>query len=93
MVARLAFGVAMCSDPDILILDEVLAVGDHTFKSKCYDRLDRFRASGGTLLVTTHDPEQLSRLCTRALWLEQGCIRMEGEPKAVLKAYYEMKSR
>jgi ABC-type polysaccharide/polyol phosphate transport system ATPase subunit len=92
MVARLAFAVAIYSDPDILLLDEVLSVGDHSFKAKCLDRLDAFRASDKTLIITSHDPQQLSMLCTRAVWLDQGCIRMEGEPQEVLKAYHRAKN-
>lgn len=91
MVSRLAFAVAICSDPDILLLDEVLSVGDHAFKSKCLDRLYAYRAKGKTLLVTSHDREQLTKLCTRALWLDQGYVRMEGKPEEVLNAYYEEK--
>ena len=89
MVARLAFAVAIFSEPDILLLDEVLAVGDHSFKEKCLNRLDAFRASGKTLMITSHDPEHLSRLSTRAVWLDNGCNRMEGKPEEVLKAYHQ----
>lgn len=89
MVARLAFSVAIFSEPDILLLDEVLAVGDHSFKKKCRDRLDTFRNSGKTLVVTGHDPRGLSELCTRAVWLDRGSVRMEGQLEEVMKAYYQ----
>ena len=89
MVGRLAFAVAIFSDPDILLLDEVLSVGDQTFKDKCLNRLEAFCASGKTLVFTTHDQEQLSRLCTRAVLLDQGRVRMEGEAKEVLEAYHK----
>jgi len=91
MVARLAFAVAICSDPDILLLDEILAVGDYSFRAKCKDRLNAFRASGKTLVVTSHDPKTLSKLCTRAVWLDRGCIRMQGRIGEVMRAYYKMK--
>ena len=90
MVARLAFAVAICSDPDILLLDEVLSVGDHSFKSKCSDRLRAFRARGKTLIVTSHDFLQISELCTRAVWLDRGSIRMQGSPQEVFGAYHQV---
>lgn len=90
MAARLAFAVAIFSDPDILLLDEILAVGDYSFKEKCLNRVDAFRASGKTLVITSHDRQTISKFCTRAVWLDQGCIRMEGEPEEVLEAYYKM---
>ncbi len=91
MTARLAFAVAICSDPDILLLDEVLAVGDHTFKAKCQARMEEFCASGKTLVLASHDKIQISRLCNRAVWLDRGCIRIQGQTEEVLDAYFGMK--
>lgn len=87
MQARLAFSVAVCVRPDILLVDEVLAVGDQDFRRRCLDRLDAFRADGGTLVVVTHDLSSVPGLCDRALWLEQGRIRADGPATEVLAAY------
>jgi lipopolysaccharide transport system ATP-binding protein len=92
MIGRLVFAVAIYADPDILPLDEVLSVGDHSFKEKCLDRLDAFCASGRTLVLTSHDRERLFELCTHAVWLDQGCIRMQGQPEEVLSAYHKMQN-
>jgi homopolymeric O-antigen transport system ATP-binding protein len=87
MGVRLAFSVAMSIDPEILILDEVLAVGDARFQARCYDRLETLRADGRTVLLTSHDAAQLERLCDRALWLAHGEIAGRGTPSDVLDAY------
>ena len=87
MQARLAFSVAVCVRPDILLVDEVLAVGDQDFRRRCLDRLDAFRADGGTLVVVTHDLSSITGLCDRALWLDQGRIRADGPAAEVLAAY------
>ena len=89
MIARLAFSVEICANPDILLLDEVLSVGDHAFKEKSLARLNEFRSKGKTLVVTSHDQELLSKLCTRAVWLDRGRIRLEGKPEEVLESYYK----
>jgi ABC-type polysaccharide/polyol phosphate transport system ATPase subunit len=89
MSARLAFSVAICSSPNILLLDEVLAVGDHSFRKKCLDRLSLFNAGGGTLIVTSHDRALVSSLCSRAIWLDKGRIRMAGAVDNVFGAYAE----
>lgn len=87
MQARLAFSVAVCVRPDILLVDEVLAVGDQEFRRRCLARLDEFRAKGGTLIVVTHDLESVQDLCTRAVWVDHGRIRADGPAKEVLAAY------
>ncbi|MGH7657416.1 MAG: ABC transporter ATP-binding protein [Gemmatimonadales bacterium] len=87
MQARLAFAVAICVDPDILFLDEVLAVGDETFRGRCFDRLHRFRDNGGTLIVVSHDLDTLRGLCTRAIWLEKGQTREAGPVDDVIDHY------
>ena len=72
MEARLAFAVAVCLEPDVLLLDEVLAVGDQAFRDRCQDRLRAFHASGGTLILVSHEMDQIQQLCSRAVWLERG---------------------
>jgi ABC-type polysaccharide/polyol phosphate transport system ATPase subunit len=89
MGARLAFAVAVCWDPDILLLDEVLAVGDHSFRAKCLDRLSNFHAGGGTMVITSHEQELVRRLCSKAVWLEKGRVIMEGPVDTVFRAYAE----
>ena len=87
MQARLAFAVAICVDPDILLLDEVLAVGDQGFRERCMERLRRFREGGGTLVAVSHNPEGLAELCERAVWLQDGRVRMTGPMAGVAAAY------
>jgi len=87
MVARLAFAVAVCVEPDILLLDEVLAVGDQAFRDRCLDRLKAFHARGGTLVLVSHDLDTVRDLCTRAVWLEHGRLRLDGDVDEVLDAY------
>jgi ABC-type polysaccharide/polyol phosphate transport system ATPase subunit len=87
MIARLAFSVALCSRPDVLLLDEVLSVGDERFRRRCLERLRDFRARGGTLIAVSHEPGTLRSLCSRAVWLEGGRVRMAGEIGPVLQAY------
>jgi ABC-type polysaccharide/polyol phosphate transport system ATPase subunit len=87
MVARLAFSVAVNAQPDILLLDEVLAVGDRSYQEKCFERLREFQAGGGTMVVVSHDLNTVSSFCSRAIWLENGSTRMEGDAGAVVEAY------
>ena len=87
MQARLAFSVAICVQPDILLLDEVLAVGDQGFQEKCLNRLRMFHSQGGTMVIASHCFDTVRDLCSRAVWLDEGTIRMDGEVDAVLEAY------
>jgi ABC-type polysaccharide/polyol phosphate transport system ATPase subunit len=87
MQARLAFAVAVCVDPDILLVDEVLAVGDQQFRDRCIGRLLGFQERGKTLIAVSHDFDVVRRLCTRAVWLEHGRVRMDGEVNKVVNAY------
>jgi ABC-type polysaccharide/polyol phosphate transport system ATPase subunit len=87
MEARLAFSVAVCLKPDILLLDEVLAVGDQAFRDRCLARLRAYHAGGGTLILVSHEVDQVRELCSRAVWLEQGVMRMDGDVDQVLAAY------
>jgi len=87
MRTRLAFAVAICAEPDILLLDEVLAVGDEVFRERCLARLAAYHAGGGTLIVVSHDLTTVRHICSRALWLEHGEVRMLGDANAVIDAY------
>jgi ABC-type polysaccharide/polyol phosphate transport system ATPase subunit len=87
MEARLAFSVAVCLEPAILLLDEVLAVGDEEFRRRCLERLRAFHARGGTLLLVSHELDQIRELCTRAVWLREGRVVQDGDIGTVLAAY------
>jgi ABC-2 type transport system ATP-binding protein len=87
MQVRLAFSIAIRANSDILVLDEVLAVGDANFQRKCYDIFKQFRAEGRTVVLVTHDMGAVEQYCTRALLLENGKISFTGEPNKVTKMY------
>ncbi len=87
MVMRLAFSVAINIDPDILIVDEILAVGDQAFQLKCIERIRKFREAQKTLLFVSHSPGLVLQFCDRALWLDHGELIMQGEADNVLAAY------
>jgi ABC-type polysaccharide/polyol phosphate transport system ATPase subunit len=87
MVVRLAFAVAVNVDPDILIIDEVLAVGDQNFQAKCIDRIEQFKRAGKTLICVSHAASILEQLCGRALWLNQGELVLSGGASEVIRAY------
>jgi lipopolysaccharide transport system ATP-binding protein len=90
MQARLAFSVATCVDPDILIIDEALSVGDARFQLKSFDRIREFKRRGKSILVVSHSINQLVSVCDRAILLDRGRILMDGEPNAVGNAYHEL---
>src|SRR5579884_1736173 len=87
MMLRLAFSVAVNVDPDVLIIDEVLAVGDQDFQAKCHDRILGLRRAGKTFLCVSHSKPMLMELCDRALWLDQGEVMMCDRIAAVFEAY------
>ena len=87
MILRLAFSVAVNVDPDILLLDEVLAVGDKDFQKKCLSRIHELRDEGKILLCVSHIPHILHGLCEKALWIEKGQIQMFGSLAEVSEAY------
>ena len=87
MIMRLAFSVAVNVHPDILIIDEVLAVGDQAFQAKCFDKIFEFKRAGKTLLFVSHAPGLVEQLCDRALWLDHGEVVLQGKPGTVLQAY------
>ncbi|MCA2734304.1 MAG: ABC transporter ATP-binding protein [Pseudanabaena sp. M135S2SP2A07QC] len=87
MVARLAFAIATDVQPDILILDEVLSVGDESFKNKCKKRLDKFWDSHVTILVVSHSMEFISQSCVKAIWMNKGTIKLTGDADKVVESY------
>jgi ABC-type polysaccharide/polyol phosphate transport system ATPase subunit len=87
MVARLGFSISTTWKPDILILDEILSVGDESFRKKCNVRMEKFRKEGTTTLLVTHNLETLQNLCTRAIWLDHGEIKADGSPKEIIGLY------
>jgi lipopolysaccharide transport system ATP-binding protein len=93
MYTRLAFAVATAVDPEILITDEVLAVGDEAFQRKCMERIFEFRRRGKTIVFVSHALETVRTLCDRAVWLDQGVARMVGPVGPVVDAYLEEVNR
>lgn len=89
MAARLGFAIATVVRPDILICDEVLAVGDYAFQQKCERRMSEMRDRGTTLLYVSHSIESVKSVCKYALWLDKGIVRMQGDVESVGNAYME----
>jgi hypothetical protein len=87
MYMRLGFAVAINVDPDVLLVDEVLAVGDESFTHKCLDKFAEFRRRGRTVLLVTHSLDLVTRFCDEALWLDGGVAKAQGDPKRVIGAY------
>jgi ABC-2 type transport system ATP-binding protein/lipopolysaccharide transport system ATP-binding protein len=87
MYIRLAFAVATEIDPDILVIDEILAVGDVTFQEKCFDRLKQFREHNKTILFVSHSPTQVVQFCDRVIWIDQGEVAFDGDPARGLELY------
>ena len=87
MAARLGFAIATTVKPDILICDEVLAVGDFKFQEKCEKRMNELLSGGTTLLFVSHSIEQVKRMCQKAIWIDHGEMKMIGEADAVCDAY------
>ena len=89
MYARLGFAVATAHVPDILILDEILSVGDEAFQKKSRERLQSFQEKGSTVLMVSHGLDSMIAMCNRVAWLDQGKLRLIGEPNEVVAAYRE----
>ncbi|BDZ77054.1 ABC transporter ATP-binding protein [Claveliimonas bilis] len=87
MVSRLAFAIATIGTPDILIVDEVLSVGDFHFQEKCQARIQQMLDAGTTLLFVSHSIEQVKMLCNKIVWLEKGCVKMFGEAEKIAEIY------
>ena len=84
---RLAFSVAIHADPDFLIVDEILAVGDQRFQAKCFDRIEQLKRSGKGLLCVSHSGATVIQVCDRALWLDHGELMADGKPEDVVRMY------
>jgi ABC-type polysaccharide/polyol phosphate transport system ATPase subunit len=87
MYARLGFAVAVHGDPDVLLVDEVLSVGDEVFRARCLERIAALRARGTTILFVSHDLPLVEQVSTRALWLSGGRAAAQGDPRTVVSAY------
>lgn len=85
MFLRLAFAVAVHTDPDLFLVDEILAVGDEPFQRKCLERIRQLRSEGRTLVIVSHDLNMVADLCDRGILLEHGKVVMDGEPHAVVR--------
>ena len=90
MYMRLAFSVAINVQADILLIDEILAVGDKHFQDKCFAKLKELKDSGKTIVIVTHNMDQVKRFCDRAVWLYKGEIRQDGKVDDVLKEYLKV---
>jgi lipopolysaccharide transport system ATP-binding protein len=87
MLARLGFAVVSQLDPEILLVDEVLGVGDYRFQAKCAEVMKRFRADGGTIVLVSHSAGDIINLCDRAFFIENHRIVASGDPKEVMAKY------
>jgi lipopolysaccharide transport system ATP-binding protein len=92
MYARLAFAVATEVDPQILVVDEILGVGDMGFREKCFDRIRNFREAGKTILLVTHGMSDVEKHCERAILIDHGCILADGVPHEVIATYTNLMS-
>jgi ABC-2 type transport system ATP-binding protein len=93
MYMRLAFSVAINVDADILLIDEILAVGDTNFQTKCFNRLRELKASGITIIIVTHDLSTIEKFCDSAIWLNDGVIVREGRSPEVVDAYFDFMNK
>jgi ABC-type polysaccharide/polyol phosphate transport system ATPase subunit len=87
MYARIGFSIAVHLDPDILVVDEILAVGDEAFQRRCYDRIAQLKAQGRTLVLVSHALESIRELCTECVWIEHGRVRQKGRAEKVISEY------
>ncbi|MBR2861890.1 MAG: ABC transporter ATP-binding protein [Clostridia bacterium] len=87
MIARIGFAIATVTQPEILIVDEILAVGDFRFQEKCEARINQMITGDTTVIIVSHSIEQIERLCNRCVWLEKGKVKMLGDAKEVCEAY------
>lgn len=87
MIARIAFAIATVTTPDILIVDEILAVGDFLFQQKCEQRINAMMEGNTTVIIVSHSIDQIERLCKHCMWLEKGKIKMIGDTAEVCNAY------
>jgi ABC-2 type transport system ATP-binding protein len=90
MKARLGFSIAVHVEPDVLLVDEVLAVGDANFQEKCFSKIEEFKRHGVTIFVVSHDADAIARVCDRVLWIKHHKLFMDGDTATVLNAYKEI---
>jgi ABC-type polysaccharide/polyol phosphate transport system ATPase subunit len=90
MVARLAFSISLANDSDILIIDEVLAVGDQGFQAKCLEKIYKIKSEGKTILFVSHFPDDVARICNKAILLEQGKLIDSGNSSDVCNHYRQL---
>ncbi len=93
MVARIAFSIATVVNPDILIVDEILAVGDFMFQQKCENRIKELMAGGTTVVIVSHSLDQIQKLCDRVLWIEKSKVKMIGDTAEVCAAYSNLQNQ
>jgi ABC-2 type transport system ATP-binding protein/lipopolysaccharide transport system ATP-binding protein len=93
MWSRLGFAVATSAEPEILVIDEVLAVGDENFQRKSADRIQSFCEQGVTVIIASHSMRLISELCQRVAWLDHGIIKLIGEPKQIIKTYRQSQKK
>ena len=87
MYMRLAFSIAINVDAEILLIDEILAVGDQHFQDKCFQKLEELKVSDKTIIIVSHDLDKIEKLCTRAVWIDEGVVAMDDEPSKVIQEY------
>lgn len=89
MYMRLAFSVAINVDPEILLIDEILSVGDANFQKKCFDKIESFKNNGATIVIVTHDLGTVEKICDRVVWMDKGRIIEQGEPDRIINSYQQ----
>ena len=87
MVARLGFAIVAHLDPEILLIDETLAVGDAKFQKKCIDKIEEFKKKNITIILVSHSSGNVMKICDRAIWIEKHKIKMDGPVKEVVETY------
>ncbi len=87
MYMRLAFSIAINVDADILLIDEILAVGDKHFQDKCFAKLNELKNSDKTIVIVSHDLGKIKEICNRAIWIDEGKVELDGSPEKVIKEY------
>ena len=93
MYMRLAFAVAINVDADILLIDEILAVGDAAFQAKCFNKLKEIKAQGTTIVIVSHSMGQIEQICDRSIWIHEGLIKMDGVPREISAEYMAFMSK
>lgn len=93
MYMRLAFSVAINVNADILLIDEILAVGDVNFQEKCFQKLMDIKQKGTTIVIVSHSMDQVERICERSIWIQEGLVQMDGIPREVHSQYLGFMSR